>query len=152
MVRCNSYRQGWAKPVFSKRFLTILKTIFKILKRLQDDFLNFNAPNKKKVFKFFVFKKISVMKYQNEFSLPKRFLSVFNSMFPFSKSKRFFPFSSSKRCFCFQSQNDFSVFKVITIFPFSSSKRLFRFQRKSVSKIFLEFSQINMEAQHFNHF
>ena len=47
-------RVGMGKPVFSKHVLNIFKTVFRILKRLQNGFSNYKTPIKlKTVFKIF---------------------------------------------------------------------------------------------------
>ena len=127
----------WAKPVFSKRVLNILKTGFKILKRLQNGFLNFKTPKKNFFYVFFHFQKIYSFWYTKTNFHSLTILSVFNSKrcfhfqsqndFFVTKFKTMFSFSNSKGCFRLQVQNDFSIFKVKTIFSVYKFKTIFPF-------------------------
>ena len=63
------------KKYFSKNILKIFKTIFKILKRIENDFSNFELQRKKKLFSNFAKRFFFVFKVQNDFySFSKKIL------------------------------------------------------------------------------
>ena len=115
--------QGWAKLVFSKPVLNILKMGFKILKRLKTFFFYFKTA-KKYIYIYIFLNTFFCFEIPKRIFTSKRFVSVF-------KFKTMFPVSKPKQFFRFQVQSDISVFKVKMILPFSSSKRCFRFQSQS---------------------